>query len=238
MYQTQIEDMRRELVFDMENKDRDVTALNQELNRIRGQKMHTVQQQGMVQHTLDMEDSDVFRKQRETSDINRQLFETQIANKDQELAALTQELERVNGKFLESAALSTFSQERKEDSERFNQLKEENNGLHDQLSHLFKSMSDTASSEKNAITQIRELERELESLRGVEERYQNLRGRLDSVCCEDESQHKNKCQQADGCVDAREHASRRLLDTQRRQTEGNFDGPSESGGDRFSGVRN
>jgi hypothetical protein len=235
--QTQIEDMRRELAFDMENKDRDVAALNQELNRIRGQKIDTVQQQGMGQHTPDMEDSDVFRKQRETSEINRQLFETQIASKDRELAALTQELERVNGKFLEAAALSTFSQERKEDSERFNQLKEENDGLHDQLNHLFKSMADTASSEKNAITQMRELERELESLRGVEGRYQNIRGRLDSVCCEDESQHKNKCQQAGGCVDAREHASHRLLDTQRRQPEGNFYGPSDSGGDRFSGVR-
>ncbi len=198
MCQTQIEDIRRELAFDMENKDRDVSALNQELNRIRGQKIDTVQQQGMGQHTPDMEDSDVFRKQRETSEINRQLFETQIANKDRELTALTQELERVNGKFLEAAALSTFSQERKEDSERLNQLKEENDGLHDQLNHLFKSMSDTVSSEKNTITQMRELERELQSLRGVEGRYQNIRGRLDSVYCEDESQHKNKCQQADG----------------------------------------
>jgi hypothetical protein len=41
------------------------------------------------------------------------------------------------------------------------------------------------------------------------------------VCCEDESQHKNKCQQAGGCVDAREHASRRLLDTSLTHNTGN-----------------
>ena len=117
--------------------------------------MHTVQQHGMVQHALDKEDSeqrhderasflrqldqlkkenDVFRKQGETSEISRQLLETQIASKDRELAALTRELERVNGEFLEASALSPFSQERKEDSERLSQLNEENNGLHDQQS--------------------------------------------------------------------------------------------------------
>ena len=50
--------MQRNYEFDMEDQDREVTALNQELQRIRGQMMNTVQQQEMLQNTLNKVDSE------------------------------------------------------------------------------------------------------------------------------------------------------------------------------------